>query len=125
MKHKRNLDWLLDIPPGWAVLYTSLIANLERLNPDVQVDQAKQKFGELRVYLARGSEETYDLIDAATRTSRIICERCGEEARLRKSKGGYCSTLCDAHADGSKPTEDEPIVASFRPSGGKLHPRKR
>lgn len=125
MNHKKNLDWLLDLPAGWALIYTSLIADLEKLDPNVKVEQAKQKFGELRVYLERGSEAAYDLLDAATRASRATCETCGEAAALRKSKTGYYSTLCDVHADGRAPTDDQPIVASFRLSGGKLYLRQR
>ena len=45
----------------------SLLQDLEKLDPTLEVMQAKQKFGELRVYLKTGLSEAYDLIDAATR----------------------------------------------------------
>jgi hypothetical protein len=119
-----NLQWLDHIPEGWSGLFTSLIRELEKLDPEVEVVQAKQKFGELRVYLKAGRTEAYDLIDAATRTSRTMCERCAASAKLR-NVGGYYQTLCETHAKGAEPTEDQPILASFRISGARISPRKR
>ena len=120
----QNLEYLEHLPTGWSGLFMSLCQHLEKLDPTLEVAQAKQKFGELRVYLKRGSPEAYDLIDAATRASRATCEKCGAPAKLR-NLSGYYQTLCDAHADGEGPTQDDPIFASFRVSGGKILPRKR
>lgn len=119
-----NIQWIDHIPTGWVGLYTSLIQDLEKLDPALEVVQAKQKFGELRVYLETGSTEAFDLIDAATRASLNTCETCGAAAKLRNIRG-YFQTLCDTHAKGEAPAKGEPIMASFRVSGGKIPPRKR
>lgn len=119
-----NIQWIEHLPKGWRGLFTSLLQDLEKIDPAAEVVQAKQKFGELRVYLKTGSPEAYTLIDAATRVSRTTCEKCCAAAELRNLRG-YYRTLCDAHADGEGPTEGDPIWASFRVSGGKISPRKR
>jgi hypothetical protein len=120
----KNLDWLAEIPSGWADLYTALVTNLEKSRATIEVQQAKQKFGELRVYVDRGSDEIYELIDAATKRSRSTCEVCGTDAVLRDMKG-FFSTRCDEHADGHAPAAAKPIAASFRIFGGKIYQTDR
>jgi len=116
----KNLDWLAELPPGWAGIYSTLIAELEELRSDVKVEQAKEKFGELRVYIDKGSEEIYRLIDKATKQSRSACEICGAPAALRDLDGHF-STRCDEHAEGHAVSTAKPIAASFRIVGGKIY----
>lgn len=108
------------VPEGWRALFDELLINLEKVQPGFKIIDAKQKFGELRVYLKSGSSEAFQLIDAATRSSRVTCEQCGQQGALR-STNGYVQSLCDEHAKPkSVVLEKSPIVASFRATGGKL-----
>jgi hypothetical protein len=84
------------------------------LDPNFAVAQAKQKFGSLRLYLERYAPGTHELIDAASRQSRTICEACGAPGVLRSTKGGYFSTVCDEHGANMVVAKQDPIVASFR-----------
>lgn len=88
------------IPDGWRELYEQLIEGLASVESDLEVIQAKQKFGGLRVYLNRFSPEADRLIETAARKSRSTCEECGAEAKTRANRQGYYRTLCDQHADG-------------------------
>lgn len=115
----KNLEWLAELPPGWAGIYRTLVAELEELRAEIEVQQAKQKFGELRVYVDRGSDDIYQLIDAATKQSRSACEVCGATATLR-DLDGYYTTRCDEHAEGHTESTAKPIAASFRIVDGKI-----
>lgn len=81
-------------------MYDQLIEDLAGLDSDLEVTQAKQKFGELRVYLDRFSPEADRLIKIAATISRSTCEECGAEAKTRANRQGYYRTLCDQHPDG-------------------------
>jgi len=116
----KNLDWLTGLPPGWASIYTTLIADLEKLRGEIEVQQAKEKFGELRVYVDKGSDKIYRLIDAATKQSRSTCEVCGAPGVLRDLKG-YFTTRCDEHAEGHAESTAKPIAASIRIVDGKAY----
>lgn len=47
-----NSAWRSEVPEGWWPIYDALLADLLKLDPAVEIVQAKEKFGELRVYLA-------------------------------------------------------------------------
>lgn len=119
-----NYRWLTDLPEGWHMLYGALISRIEALRPEIVVGQAKQKFGELRVYVDRSSPEIRELIDAATTLSRTTCETCGAEGQLRDIDG-FFATRCDEHSQGHGPARSNPIVATFRVVDGQLVPVKR
>jgi hypothetical protein len=94
----RNIDHGGHLPGGWRPLFAKLIADLEAMDSEVKVVQAKQKFGSMRVYIERGTRAMYDLLSAAERSSLTICEECGAEAWVRKNWRGHWRTLCDDHA---------------------------
>lgn len=116
----KNLDWLTELPSGWASIYSRLIADLEKLRGEIEVQQAKEKFGELRVYVDKGSDEIYRLIDAATKQSRSTCEVCGAPGVLRDLKGHF-TTRCDEHAEGHAESTAKPIAALIRIVDGKAY----
>lgn len=61
--------------------------------------QVKQKVGTLRFYLAKHTEATTTLINAAVETSEKICEVCGAPGSpVAKSQRG-AKTLCSGHAE--------------------------
>ena len=100
--------WGKSLPdPGWDDILLDLDRDLARLDPDYQIHQAKEKWGELRFYIQfsdrlisiEGSETRdagYQLINAAEEKSGTTCEACGAEGRRRS--GGWIKTLCDEHA---------------------------
>jgi hypothetical protein len=86
---------------GWNDLIDVTLELIEReanLNkaPIVEYHQIKEKFGELRIYYAGGSERTDAYVEFAQRMSRNICEECGCPATL-KSRRGWITTRCEEH----------------------------
>lgn len=82
-------------PPGWNGIVERLHAALLVTDPDHQVDQIKQKFGELCYYTTPPlSPEGRDLLMKATAESYRTCEQCGEPGTAR---GGWIRILCDQH----------------------------
>jgi hypothetical protein len=55
--------------------------------------QAKEKFGGLRFYVDRYTDEVGKLISQAEDASWKVCEECGVDGTLRKE--GWWSVLCD------------------------------
>jgi hypothetical protein len=105
-----NLAWLDHLPKGWHPLYRDLLGDIARIDPTATVSQAKQKFGELRVYMKGYDERIYKLIRAAEVKSRATCEECGARGRLVVSPTGYYETVCETHAEGGAEVKS-PIVA--------------
>lgn len=114
-----NSAWRDQIPRGWWSIYDQLLADLTRLDPVVEVEQAKEKFGELRVYLAKSTADMDAPIDAASRQSRQTCQECSAPGLLMATKDGFYATVCNEHAqpEGFKPVSASPIIASFRVTG--------
>lgn len=92
-------DFTLPVGSGWSVLVVDLLDALVALDAQapgsVQVVQIKEKFGRLRVYLARSNRAASELIDAANRASASICEGCGCDSMIR-NRGGWLTTMCDS-----------------------------
>lgn len=113
-----NKDWAQALPEGWRSLYLELIDALEQIDPELKVEQAKEKFGALRVYLAAPTADLHALIDAASRKSSRTCQRCGQEARITMSKCGLVAALCAKHGQGAKVAS--PPVVSLRLSSNRI-----
>jgi hypothetical protein len=82
------------VGPGWYGLIKDLIQDLIELGWDKQTCQVKEKFGGLRFYINKGTDEIYDRITEAERKSYEICEETGLPGELRNDLGWY-RTLCD------------------------------
>ncbi len=82
---------------GWYGILDRLFAALSKDASDLVVEQVKEKFGGLRVYVSGCTDEQYALIDAAESRSFRTCEQCGAPG-VRRS-GGWIRTLCDEHAN--------------------------
>ena len=82
-----------EIGDGWYGLMEELCERLSALEEDIQFSQIKEKWGQLRVYIAGGSEAAYDIIDEIEDESGEICENCGDKGKLRE--GGWIKCLCD------------------------------
>ena len=89
------LDYVLQgVGPGWGQIVQRLIRDLFELGWDGQLDQIKEKYGELRFYIGGASDEIFNRIDRATDESIRICEQCGETGRLR-NESYWITTRCD------------------------------
>lgn len=81
---------------GWLPLLAELHAVLEKSDPNYEVHQIKEKFGELRVYLGNvGSEEGCDALMAVEDKAWKTCYMCGAPGIYRSNRG---RPLCDEHA---------------------------
>lgn len=90
--------YMYDAPPGWSDLVAELESQLERIAPDTEVIQIKEKFGGLRYYATGASTEGQALIAQYEERSFRVCQVCGTEGRLRSDRGWW-TTLCDACAE--------------------------
>ena len=61
-----------------------------------QIQQIKEKFGSLRVYVSYGDEVVHELIGYAEYLSSVTCEVCGAPGEMRNDR--WVKTLCDDHA---------------------------
>lgn len=85
----------IECDDGWRPLLNELIEDLKKLGWDGDIHQVKEKFGGLRFYIGRGSDEIFDRIHKAENDSYKICEVCGEPGTMRNT--GWIKTLCDKH----------------------------
>lgn len=100
-----NLGWVLGLPDGWQPLYREVIHAIAAIAPSAKVVEAKEKFGEMRIYMKMYDEPVFDLIDEATAKSRKLCQTCGEKGVLSRNDGFY-ATLCPAHSEGFVPAAE-------------------
>lgn len=88
------IEELADKLESLIVTYIENIENPEERELFPSAAQVKEKYGTLRFYMRTETEEMSDLIEEAERKSRITCENCGKEGKLRDKMGWY-STSCD------------------------------
>jgi len=81
---------------GWNELVDKLISDLNNINKEWTVTTIKEKFGGLRFYTHRTTEEQNELIEKAEKDSYTICELCGEKGKLREDLP-WIQTLCGEH----------------------------
>lgn len=82
------------VEKGWYPIIKKLIIDLIEFGWDKQTCQVKEKFGGLRFYINRGSDEIFDRISEAEKESYTICEITGKPGQLRTDIG-WVRTLCD------------------------------
>lgn len=87
--------------PGWYDILDRLCGELIGMakNDGLQLPcvlQIKEKFGTLRFYIDRGSEEMDARIHKAEVESSTVCELCGEPGE-RTIIDGWFSTVCQRH----------------------------
>jgi len=102
---------------GWYGLTLPIIEEVRRYNelhPDneICIDQIKEKFGTLRIYLSHVPNYLKKMICKAEYESGYICEICGARGSNEEINGWYM-TLCDEHrkakleAEGDHELEDK------------------
>lgn len=99
-------------PIGWVPLVVQLDLDIAEILPDYKIAQVKEKFAELRYYIASyGIDAPLDderilltrgLIATAENRSKSMCQMCGGPAYLRND-AFWLATLCDEHVDIRRP----------------------
>ena len=100
------------VPVGWSAIVGMLFSGIDALMNDDQaksfrVEQVKEKFGTLRVYMSFDRIDADGvnpnptalrcLVDAAVAASEVTCYVCGAPGEVR-NLGGWATVRCDAHA---------------------------
>lgn len=89
--------------PGWVPILEKLNDGLLALDPDLEINQVKEKFGALRFYYfaTQNAEEIKALVREAEIASEKICEVCGVDAPEGPALHGtsWLKTLCPEHAE--------------------------
>ncbi|MEE9103375.1 MbcA/ParS/Xre antitoxin family protein [Pseudomonas nitroreducens] len=96
---------------GWADLIEGLLRLLKRYSEvsqqEIRISQAKEKFGQLRIY-SSGGDEIVDLaIDLVEVISGGICECCGQQGRVSVLEG-WMQARCETHIGRSTSESIEP-----------------
>ena len=94
--------WGFECGDGWFDIIWDLSSRLEPLIKKIMTEeplllppkasQVKEKYGSLRFYMTRGSDEIFHLIERAEELSSKTCEECGDYGEERG--GGWIRTLC-------------------------------
>lgn len=91
----------IDIGKGWYPILITLDAELTTIDPTLRYVQIKEKFGGLRVYTTRPSEENWSAVRRAKRRAQDkalkTCESCGRAGTMHSRMGWY-RTLCGSCA---------------------------
>lgn len=89
------------VGPGWQPIVEALHSSLQRIEPDYEVAQIKEKFGGLRYYIHESDDfspggkrdQQTALINFAEALSYRICEECGRPGGSG-NVGTWIRTLC-------------------------------
>lgn len=83
---------------GWTRLIDNCLDKMFAVDPDITIDQVKEKFGGLRIYYTSFSD-SYNLLDDfvsdAEDEADVTCEVCGSKSSVRLDVSyGWYSTVC-------------------------------
>lgn len=95
---------------GWFHLIDKYSNKLEALVTKLEdpfregsyLTYAKEKYGELSIFLHGGTPEMYTVVEELEAASAHICEVCGSQGKLRPDRG-WILTLCDTHDAEDRP----------------------
>lgn len=91
------------IRPGWRPIVASALREIattaNQSDVDVQVEQVKEKFGRLKIYVIPPSVRLLmkDVLLRAEEQADATCDLCGAPGRLHGP--GWLRVRCDAHVD--------------------------
>lgn len=80
---------------GWYQLIWDLCEELEATGEDVQAVQVKEKFGTLRFYTNKYTEQSEAIIRKYEQLSATTCEGCGDTSTAHPRGHGWVRTECD------------------------------
>jgi hypothetical protein len=97
-KYPENFSDCFDFSPpeGWNDLVEKLVDRVIALDPEIKIQQVKEKFAELRFYVGEATDDVHFLIETAEDASTRTCQRCGKEGKC-VNVHGYYVTLCEEH----------------------------
>lgn len=83
----------------WDSPVRTLIRSLVEINPNFQINQIKEKFGELRVYSYGMTKEQKEFLEQEIERINQICYKCGDKPKkmiysYSKSQKGYYVPQC-------------------------------
>lgn len=86
--------------PGWFSIIddmaTKLQAHIDASGcPQVQADQFKEKFGEVRFYYSGGDATCKEIVAEAVAKSNETCDFCGEPGEMQRE--GWMRVRCETH----------------------------
>src|ERR1019366_712943 len=92
----------IETKDGWFELIYDLSKKLEKIiitfpeneRYNYRVNQCKEKFGSLRFYLNKYTNEMTELICGAEQRSCNLCEWCGKSATLKQNSNHWLHTIC-------------------------------
>ena len=86
----------INVGPGWLPIVYRLIVSLAQLPDPPDIEEIKNKNGELRVDLKGYQPEGEALIGEADEEAARTCEMCGQPGELREQLP-WMQVLCDQH----------------------------
>ena len=98
-----------DIPEGWKKLVLKCDAMLSHVDPNYEIGQVKEKFGELRYYfdskyffgpVSVEYEIMVAIVMYAQTASSNTCQICGRPGGIHKLNSQLYATLCELCYDG-------------------------
>lgn len=86
-----------NVGKGWWPIIRALEADLDKIDPDYELQQVKEKFGGLRYY-ASTKVATFDALHAriaeAEAEADLTCEVCGTTEEVTTEGPRWIKTLC-------------------------------
>ena len=93
------MSYGIEVNEGWISLIDEMSEKISAIDPEIQYEQIKEKFGALRVYTVGGIKEKSGdvnfIIEKYVSKSLTTCQFCGEPGELRRD--GWLSVSCDKH----------------------------
>lgn len=84
---------------GWMKIVEPALRAMKKIDPNIRIDQIKEKFGGLRIYFAASDPILYDMLELVVNGAESkawhTCEECGELAE-RVNDEGWIRTICDS-----------------------------
>jgi len=93
--------WGIDTGDGWYDIIDTICSKLDKLNADLPegkkiiARQVKEKFGGLRFYTSRSSDESSEIIREGEAKSYDTCDMCGNPGYVNPT-GYWMVTLCES-----------------------------
>lgn len=92
--------YMCEVPDGWVDVVLAFSEHAKAVAPTLRVEDAKEKFGGLRLNVSSDLMDWTGINLAGTyeEMSFHVCQVCGEPGKLRTDRG-WDATLCEAHDD--------------------------
>lgn len=93
MSKINNYGWLECIPNGWVHLGNQMIEECEAAEPNFEIVDLKEKWGEIRLCGYPHTEKILEIEDKYAKISQHTCCQCGKPAT--KVSLGWICPWCD------------------------------